>query len=85
MQRRLSRSNLILRPERFVLMSRLLASNPIKLLGSDHRASFVTVSILAARKLAKIEELADLARESVIADATRKADAILRRIDRKVE
>ena len=32
------------------MISRLLVSNPVKLLGSDRRASFVTVSIPAGEK-----------------------------------
>jgi hypothetical protein len=42
-------------------------------------ALLFAATILAARKLSEIGELAD--KESAIADAIRKAEAILRRID----
>ncbi len=47
-------------------------------------ALLFAATILAARKLAEIGELADKpcpAREAAIADAIRKAEAIIRRID----
>ncbi len=47
-------------------------------------ALLFAATILAARKLAEIGDLADKpcpARDSVISDAIRKAEAILRRID----